>query len=479
MTIKSVEARCINCKEEVKREYTKCRKCGDPVRIGGGKTGFVPPLSVSTEMFKAEMSVAKPAVRLSGEQQAALEEIGDWFAAASAAPGIYKSLFRLFGPAGVGKTTLIKELHRELAGKNIVYGAYTGKAAHVMRQKGIPATTIHSAIYHPVDNFEARAELRRLNAEMAELMADVANVRHDVERAARLTEVIARVDVLTEAVSNGVEFELNPESEWADADLIVLDEVSMVNEDIGQDIESFGVPILVLGDPFQLPPVEGGGYWTTGKPDVLLKEPHRFYLDSQVGRLATYVRTKDLNIRRQKVDLAAAMAADQILCWKNSTRHALTEKIRAKLGRPAGMPVPGDRVMCLVNNKDIGVFNGQQFEVLDDTSELADNAYDPDSFLLRDDDGQVSRHYFDPDGFRGADGEKDAKARRRHKGRVGLFTFANVITVHKAQGSGWPHVYVVDQTHKMFQQTEAEKRRWAYTAVTRASDRVTLASTEA
>ena len=40
-------------------------------------------------------------------------------------------------------------------------------------------------------------------------------------------------------------------------DMLVIDEVSMVDEALGRDLLSFGTKVLVLGDPFQLPPVQG------------------------------------------------------------------------------------------------------------------------------------------------------------------------------------------------------------------------------
>ena len=39
--------------------------------------------------------------------------------------------------------------------------------------------------------------------------------------------------------------------------LIVLDEGSMVNKEIGEDLLSFQIPVIVLGDLNQLPPVFG------------------------------------------------------------------------------------------------------------------------------------------------------------------------------------------------------------------------------
>lgn len=492
MVIRSEQARCLNCKKPVKSDQEKCA-CGDPVairppRIEQMPTGArieaqpqgprrIPPSHINPSAAQAQVDQITgappilrerpPAIQLMPEQENALEAVADWYAAR----GIGIEPFHLFGPAGTGKTTLAKHIAGKLGITDVAFGAYTGKAAHVLRNKGkIPnATTIHSAIYKPVENREARARWERATRELEAVKEDSFEPRPN-DRAARMTELEEEVAKLELAIKQGVSFELNPMAEWGTADLIVLDEVSMVNDQLARDIESFNVPVLVLGDPFQLPPIEGGGYYTNRKPDVLLTQIHRQALESPVLSLATDVRLgRSWREHLVKVDLAAAMAADQILCWKNSTRINLTSKIRAKLGRPAGVPVAGDRVMCLVNNKDLGVFNGQQFEVV--------YHYWDNVFELCDDDGNIVRHHYDPDGFRGLDGEKEGKARRRHTGRVGLFTFANVITVHKAQGSEWSHVYVVDQTEQMWKSSTAEKARWMYTAITRASDRVTLAST--
>ena len=74
-----------------------------------------------------------------------------------------KQVFRLFGYAGTGKTTLARHFAEGIEGSTL-FGAYTGKAAYVLRQKGCPAaTTIHSLIYHPRDKSQARLrDLERL-----------------------------------------------------------------------------------------------------------------------------------------------------------------------------------------------------------------------------------------------------------------------------------------------------------------------------
>jgi exodeoxyribonuclease-5 len=412
-------------------------------------------------------------ITLTPEQDKAIDAVRDWYEACMTTllpSGLYNSRtpFRLFGPAGTGKTTLVRHLADALGLDSIVYGAYTGKAAHVLRSKGIPATTIHSAVYTPRGS-QAPEELDALKAKLTNMqLGEISGI--DVPDPAEVADLKEEIEQI-EAWMRKPKFEFNPQSDWAYADLIVLDEVSMVSATMAIDIESYGVPVLVLGDPAQLPPIEGGGYYTNVEPNVLLTEIHRQALESPVLKLATHVRTGgSWSQAAVPVNLAAAMEADQVLCWKNSTRWALIQKIRAKLGRPAKEPVAGDRVMCLVNNKDMGVFNGQQFEV------LSADKFEGDWVLgVRDDEGCERTLQATPEGFQGIDGETRGKGMRLFRGDTGLFTFANAITVHKSQGSEWPHVYVVDQTHLMTRSSPAEKRAWVYTALTRASDRVTLA----
>jgi cell division transport system ATP-binding protein len=67
--------------------------------------------------------------------------------------------------------------------------------------------------------------------------------------------------------------------------LVIIDECSMVDAELGRDLLSFGKPVLVLGDPAQLPPVKGGGFFTDAEPDVMLTEVHRQAADNPIIRL--------------------------------------------------------------------------------------------------------------------------------------------------------------------------------------------------
>jgi len=454
-------------------------------------------------------------IDLSSQQTAALHAIREWHAQARA--GLAPNVFRLFGPAGTGKTTLARQVPAALgldvsgfadlgplAGPRmapVVYGTFTGKAAHVLRSKGAsPVSTIHSAIYFPTSSLEARQALAEAREEVAALEKEWAAVEaaepeakvftavaagwaSPMELAGALSEAREKIPEL-EAATRRVSWELNPESDWAMADLIIVDEVSMVGTSLGQDVESFGVPILVLGDPAQLPPVDGGGYWTDATPDVLLTEIHRTALDNPITALATRVRESTgvkLGVSLSEMEppsVARAAQFDQVICWTNRRRWALIRGIRKLQGRPDGIPVAGDKIMCLTNNKDLAVFNGQQFTVLD----TAPATLGPTLTVL-DDAGNTRVIPCFADGF--LDRESQDLAKKAGSGMRGgrmLATFATAITAHKAQGSEYGSVYVVNELLDMIasdrrggkKDPHAEARRWLYTAVTRAQCEVVI-----
>lgn len=399
-------------------------------------------------------------MELSPQQQEAVDAIKRWYESDPYGP------FRLFAPAGCGKTTLARQVPEvlgfdEFSPKAVQYAAYTGKAASVLRRKGCtPANTLHSLIYRPVENPEAEQKLEE----------------------ARKAEAPEAVIAQLEKEARGIGFEWNEDSILASARLLILDEVSMVDAKLAADIERFEIPVLVLGDPAQLEPIGGEGYYIDAAPDFALTEVHRQALESPVLELATRIRTStDINLGLTRADvekrsLAAAMEHDQVICWRNATRWSLIDKIRTKLGYPRGRPVAGDRVMCLTNNKSLGIFNGQQFDV---------TAVKSDRLTLLDDEGRERAVDSHPEGFQGRKAQDDAKALNLGmRGKVGLFTFAQAITCHKAQGSEWDSVYVVDETRGLISMTAERKgltegiaagRRWGYTAVSRAATRVTVA----
>lgn len=370
----------------------------------------------------------KEGIQPSTQQQEAFGAIAGWYRAFKLGRG--PQIFTLFGYAGTGKTTLAKYLPGLLEARAI-YVAFTGKATNVLRFKGCnPAGTLHSFMYKPHGK----------DKETKDLM-----------------------------------WKWQEDSELAYCDLIILDESSMINEFIAMDLERYGKPILILGDPAQLPPVFGEGYYMMNSPDVMLTEIHRQALDSPVLELATRVREGE-KLRRddiRKVSIDDALAADQVLCWTNRKRWSLIRNMRAKLGRPEGIPVEGDKIMCLRNNRELGVFNGQQFTV------LPGNGFDNMTrdgctvLSLKDDEGNTRHLAVHEEGFQGLAEQKEAEKHRLGLlGDTMLATFANAITVHKSQGSEWPSVLLMNDWLDI--SDVDERRKFLYTGITRASNTIIL-----
>jgi hypothetical protein len=141
---------------------------------------------------------------------------------------------------------------------------------------------------------------------------------------------------------------------------------SMVSDDLAKDLLSFGTRVLVLGDPGQLPPVFGEGYFMKGEPDFRLTQIHRQAQESPILTLATMAREG----RRipegvygncavvHKITPELAIEADIILCGRNKTRHVNNARMRALRGFSGEFPQPCEKLVCLRNNHEKGLLNG-------------------------------------------------------------------------------------------------------------------------
>jgi exodeoxyribonuclease V len=423
-------------------------------------------------------------VRLTPEQQAVHDEILRWFED----PGAPQVL-RLFGPAGTGKTTLVGHVRQSLAEADILFGAYSGKAAHVLRTKGCEgAATLHSLCQVRTGN-PAKAERDMLLDELAHddlirsRLADPTYERTPVDplplsgdQRGRMQARIAEL----ERPARRMVFARSEESPIADADLLICDEVSMVSEKLGKDLLSYDTKILVVGDPHQLPPIEGGGFFTApaARFETLhLSQVLRQEMDSDVIRYATWVREVrpgDVLARAFYLEAAAPMRIEdvegaQVLVAFNDTRWRLIEAIRADQGREPGMPEEGDQVICLTNNRDLGVFNGQTFTV-ENALLGRDGLFELD---LVDDLGEQWSVQTFPEAFSSLAGEKALKARGvGWRDEIALMTFAQAMTVHKAQGSEWDSVALVVEPARQVR-VGWNLQPWLYTGLTRAAKTVT------
>ena len=299
-------------------------------------------------------------------------------------------VFNLFGLAGTGKTTLLVHVAHQY--DHSVLCSLTGKAASVLRRKtGLSACTLHSYFY------------RLREAQKDRRGRDVLLFQRQYRR-----------DALT-------------------GDLALLDESSMIAEDIGRDLIDTGTKIITSGDPGQLQPVKGARFFD--RADFTLTEIHRQALESPIIRQAHVVRgggnyAEDGPAFRivhggSDDDLREA---DVVLCWTNKTKDKLNAMCRRVRGLWQPGPQPGEPLVCLKNAAAFGVFNGGVYTLLQPFLQ-------GDASITLDVDGRAVT--IPHARFKGL-----LSSLPEHVEATTEFDFGYAMTVHKAQGSEWPFVVV-------------------------------------
>lgn len=338
--------------------------------------------------------------------------------------------FALGGFAGTGKTTLIKRVSDRYSSRCV---AFTGKAAYVLRSKGIPNTsTIHKLIYRATDVCEASGES------------------------------LGKCKECPEGECSPVSrFVLDEDKQKAS--VVIVDEASMVTSRIYDDLMATCKKVLWVGDHGQLEPI-GESADIMNRCDVKLEQIHRQAEGSNVLRLAHSARTAVkletlgddavvLRARKAPSDLARF---DAVLCGRNSTRVQVNKSVRRSHGYATRPPQPGERVIFLKNNSEMGVFNGMSASII---------TYDQntDRISVVDDAGTkferlpVRREQF-----------HQQKTLKGHDPDHAYVDFGYAMTVHKSQGSEWDDVCVLEWIHR-----DWSASRWRYTAITRAAKTVT------
>lgn len=373
-------------------------------------------------------------MQFSLQQDEALKAVSHWLKEGRS------PVFRLFGYAGTGKTTLAKHFAENVDGE-VLFAAFTGKAAQVLRSRGASnARTIHSLIYRP-----------------------------------RGEEEVA--DEETGKTSISPMFSINRQSPLAKAALIIIDECSMVDEQLGRDLMSFGTPILVLGDPGQLPPVTGGGFFTEQEPDFLLSEIHRQAKDNPIIQLAMDVREGREIMRGDygsaqvisKADVTQSLVldADQVLVGTNRTRRRYNQRLRELKGFSADYPQSGDKLVCLRNDPAKGLLNGSLWQVMSSSRETVKPGI---NLMIRPEDDDMDRGAAKIKLLKAAFEETETEIPWSTRKRYDEFDFGYALTVHKAQGSQWNNVVLFDESYAF----RDSRERWLYTAITRAAETLTI-----
>lgn len=376
---------------------------------------------------------------LSENQKAVKDKIRDWYKEQNS------QYITLGGFAGTGKTSLIghicNELREEKKDIRFALCSYTGKASRILQQRlkteaGIKDTdyigTIHRLIYHPITN------------EQGEITG---------------WEKISNEEFLY--------------------DMIIVDEASMIDEEIWEDLLSFNVPALAVGDHGQLPPVSGT-FNLMANPHLRLEEIYRQERDNPIIKISEIARKYgtipvfNFSDTVRKLDkgepdtgefvqnkLEGFNSGWMVLTGYNHTRIKMNQAIRQLLEFDSPAPLSGDRVICLKNNHTAGIYNGMTGTVISSSlknSNLKDEHYD---MIVRFDDEE--------DDFVGKVSTAQFNSREQilsQDPEVNFFDFGYALTVHKAQGGQAPKVLLFEE--RFSKMDDDTWRRWLYTGVTRA-----------
>lgn len=361
------------------------------------------------------------------------------------------------GYAGTGKSTLINFIIAALEVNpedEVAYITFTGKASEVLREKGCPnAMTAHKLLYY------------------------------------------------SKQMPNGKFFYRPRPSLEKDYKVIVVDEVSMLPKDMWDLLLTHGIYVIACGDPFQIPPID------KSQDNGILNNPHIFLdevmrqakesdiiclsMDIREGKKINPFKGNDTQVFNKK-DLCDGMYfwADQILVSTNKSRHDINSYIRDDLGR-GFEPEINDKVICLRNcwdtlsekqcdplvNGSIGTISAMHMESIDYIimgQKVTAPVLVTDLITFND---EYKNLHIDYTAL--TTGEKFFNPRqeyviRKNKQNPELpieFNFGYAITGHRAQGSQWNKVLVLEES---FPFDKIEHARWLYTTVTRAAEKLTL-----
>ncbi|NET72457.1 MAG: AAA family ATPase [Sphaerospermopsis sp. SIO1G2] len=377
------------------------------------------------------------------------------------------------GYAGTGKTTLANHIAAN-SGRTVHFAAFTGKAASVLRSKGCDnATTIHKLIYTVKDKPETH--LNKLRRDLANTPEHYPDIREEIERC--IAHEVKRLKQPS--------FDKNEGSSLRKNDLVIIDERYMMNQQMGEDLTSFGCKVLLLGDPGQLPPVGGKSFLSKKTPDVLLTEIHRQARDNPIIDMATRIRSGEnlpvgaygnssVVAAGTKMDPEQVLGYDQLIVGKNITRKNINARVRALHSFEGVEPVKGERLVCLRNDHDLGLMNGQIWKTIADSREVDEDCVRldvVDEFSTDTEMGLLSHRCF----FHGYDyrqwcEEQDKSYSRFAEIDSQSFDYGYALTCHKSQGSQWDNVLVFNESRSFGQ----DHRKWLYTAVTRAANAVCI-----
>ena len=423
---------------------------------------------------------------LNEDQKIARDKIIDWYEHHKDT----KPIFTLAGYAGTGKTFLVKHIvNDELKIQaDCAYVAFTGKAASVLIQRGATnVSTIHKLIYNRVE----------------------------IENTVKINDKTIKIK----------KFEFVKKPAIPKFKLIVVDEISMVDRDLLEDLLSFGIPLLCCGDSGQLPAITKSND-LLDRPDAQLTQIVRQEEGNAIVKIAQMARlgqpipcgnygnviVTDFNHLSEEQLKKLYLKADQVLCGTNRTRHMLNRKIKAYKNLKLDEANENEKIICLLNNWECYLDEDLNYPLVNGTigfiqslekakgdenlsllSFRADFLTDVTDELIFDDgvfkNNGALTYDFHQNVYVMSDGSYKIQKTFEPKGKdesienynkrvrelamikrdaveriqVNFFDSAYAISVHKSQGSEWNNVVLIDESN-IFNCPE----KWLYTGITRA-----------
>ena len=361
------------------------------------------------------------------------------------------------GYAGTGKSTLVKFAIAALGVRpdRVAYATFTGKAAEVLRKKGNEgACTLHRLLYDHIPK-------------------------------------------------PGGGFIRKPKTQL-DCEIVVVDEVSMAPKSMIDMLLRHRVYVIFLGDPFQLPQIDKNeSHNILDEAHIFLDEVMRQAAESEIIQVSMKIRNREpisfmegkevIIIPKTQLVEGHLTWADQIICATNATRENINMQMRNIYGY-SGLPQDGEKLICLRNYWDDISDNGDA--LVNGTTGILRNPFESfrrmPAFVQPQNISIIQGDFITSDNsiFNSVEIDKkfimenvkcitDNKILYRlgkMKEKIGdivprEFAFGYAITCHKAQGSEWDKVLVLEEK---FPYKEEEHARWLYTAVTRAASRLVL-----
>ena len=334
------------------------------------------------------------ALQLSSDQAEAYDSISEMMARA----GVYldgghvlpagegkSEVMAVVGKAGSGKTLLLAQLVEAVleTGVELISGDYDGKprkdrrtlavlaptnkAASVLRNRGVPATTIHRILYTPMydPEYEKIADWLAGQGERPDIegLTDEA-----LDRAKVFFENNKSIPgALAAAGLKGSDFIQGWKRREEPLDIGFIDESSMLDEKQFEDLQEIFSTLVLFGDPAQLAPVGQSGAmvfdsFKDGRK-LILDRVHRQTQDNPILDLAHALadpqigfeqfermvedigRTDDRVVYAGRVE-ADLMSRSPVLVWRNATRIRLIQAFRGAYGATVDTLLPGEPLIC-------------------------------------------------------------------------------------------------------------------------------------